>query len=117
MSLSDKQFSFAKDIILLLNYAMSRGWKFTLGEFQRTEEQQRIYMEEGKTLTMDSLHRKKMAGDIFFFKKVDGRYKFTMKKEDLQELGDFWESLDKNNNWGGNWEKLVDTPHFEKEVS
>lgn len=123
MSLSDKQFTFAKNVIQLLVYAMARGWKFTLGEVLRPEEMQKIYLEEGKTTVEHSLHEDKLAIDINFFKNVptygtNGRiehleYELTYKKEDLQELGDFWESLNSNNEWGGNWKTFLDTPHFQ----
>jgi len=35
-------------------------------------------------------------------------------KLSLQELGDYWESLDSLNRWGGNWKTLYDFPHFER---
>lgn len=118
MSLSDKQFTFAKNVIQLLTYAMARGWKFTLGEVLRPEEMQKIYLEEGKTTVEHSLHEDKLAIDINFFKPIQDhgfivRYDLTYKKEDLQDFGDFWESLNSKNEWGGNWKTFLDTPHFQ----
>lgn len=119
MSLSDKQFEFSKDVLLLLNFALSRGWKFTLGEVMRTKDQQEIYYGSGRSQTMDSLHLLRLAIDINFFKPIieDGihyGYDYTVDKKDIQMFGDFWESLHKKNKWGGNFKTFTDTPHFQR---
>jgi hypothetical protein len=32
----------------------------------------------------------------------------------LKPVGEFWESLDTKNSWGGNWNSFKDVPHFER---
>lgn len=110
MSLSDKQFEFLKDVATLIVHVTNKGWKVTGGELQRTEEQQKIYVEEGKSKTMDSLHLKKLAIDLNFF---HPEYGLVYEREALQWIGDFWGSLSEFNEWGGNWE-FTDTPHFQR---
>lgn len=120
MSLSDQQYKFSKDIIQLLVFALAKGWKFTFGEAERPEEMQKLYLEEEKTTVRHSLHQDRLAIDINFFKPVKNKHSsltgfaYTTNKKDLQEIGDFWESLDNRNEWGGNWESFLDTPHFQR---
>ena len=112
MSLSDEQFEFLQDIALLIQFASRRGYKITAGEMYRTEDQQRIYYEAGRSMTMDSQHRKRLAFDINLF--IDGKPVWTMRPE-WKELGDFWKSLNKKNRWGGSdFGSFLDLPHFER---
>lgn len=118
------QWIFTKNIARLIKYIESVGYVATFGEAYRTIDQQMLYFYgwhvdiaddrigflKGKKLswTMNSNHRKRLAIDLNFF--IDG--KLTYDKDDLQIIGDFWESLHPKNRWGGNW-KTPDTPHFE----
>ena len=111
MSLVKEQFEFLKDVAKLIDYADSIGIVLTGGELFRTKEQQSIYVNTGKSKTFNSNHLKRLAIDFNFF--IDGV--LTYEKKDVQQLGDFWECLNKKNRWGGNW-KFVDTPHFERKV-
>ena len=108
MTLGDHQEEFALDIVRLLTEATARGYRYRLGEFERTVEQQKLYVETGRSKTMESDHIKKCAADIHFFKQ--GRLCYP------QELGDLWESMSRYNRWGGNWKSFKDAPHFERHV-
>ena len=110
MTEREHQSAFARDIVKLLQFAFTNGYELTLGEAQRTQEQQKIYFESGKSKTMNSYHLRKLTFDIFFFKGP----KLLSSKEDLQEIGDYWTSLNPLNQWGGNWG--WDTPHYERHV-
>lgn len=109
MSLRDEQVFFVNNIMQLMSHAQELGFEVTFGEAYRTPEQQEIYFRAGKTKTMNSYHLKRLAIDLNFFKDR----KYLTAKEDLQELGDYWEGLGEPNCWGGNW-SFVDTPHFER---
>ena len=111
MTLSDQQFDFLKDACLLITFAVNKGWKVTGGELHRPTEMQELYLQQDKTTVSHSLHQDRLAIDLNFFHPKKG---LTYKKEDLQELGDFWESLSPENSWGGNWTTFLDTPHFER---
>lgn len=108
LKLGEYQEIFSVAVGKLLTYADENGFKPRLRECQRTEEQQRIYVKQGKSWTYNSAHINSLAIDIYFTK--DG--KLLQTKEELQSLGDYWESLYEGNTWGGNWNKL-DCPHFE----
>ena len=110
MSMVKKQWEFLKDIALLIEKAEELNITLTAGEAYRSEYQQKEYVRAGKSKTMDSQHLKRLAMDFNFF--ING--KLTYEKEDIQPLGDFWESLRTENSWGGNWESFKDTPHFER---
>lgn len=112
MKLSDHQHEFLRDVVKLLGYAHSLGWKVTGGELRRTEYQQREYIRIGKSKTMNSKHLKKCAIDLNFFEPVT--HKYTTSKAKLQKLGDYWEALNDRNSWGGNWKSFRDTPHFQR---
>ena len=50
--------------------------------------------------------------DLNFFK--DG--KLTYNVAALRPVGDYWESLNPKNQWGGNWKSFKDVPHFQRTV-
>ena len=112
MSLSDEQAAFLLDACRLIQYATDQGFKVTGGELARTPEQQAIYLKTGRSKTMKSIHLKRCAIDLNFFK--DG--KIIWDKATIAPLGVFWESLHSKNRWGGNFSTLVDCPHFERNV-
>ena len=58
--------------------------------------------------TLRSLHADRLAIDFNFFIKGELTYDYDL----IKPLGDYWESLDPNNKWGGNWH-YQDTPHFQ----
>ena len=110
MTKVEQQNAFIKDFARLILMADSFGLTVTAGELMRSQEQQNIYLESGRTTIAHSIHQDRMAGDLNFFK--DGV--LTYAKADIQKLGDYWESLNEHNKWGGNWTTFVDTPHFER---
>ena len=74
--------------------------------------EQAIYFKTGRSKTMNSIHLKRCAIDLNFFK--DG--KIIWDKATIAPLGVYWESLHAKNRWGGNFSNLVDCPHFERNV-
>jgi hypothetical protein len=112
MSLRNEQSWFAVDLVRLLTWATSKGYEYVIGEVQRPVEMQKIYVNTGRSKTMDSNHIKKCAADLFFFK--DGKLLST--KEEMQPIGNEWESMNAKNSWGGNWNSFKDIPHFERRV-
>jgi peptidoglycan L-alanyl-D-glutamate endopeptidase CwlK len=109
MTLGEQQELFTGNIARLILYAQSQGFKCRLREVERTAYQQEKYLKDGKSKTKDSQHLKSLAADIYFTKSG----KLLEDKESLNILGVFWESLEKNNRWGGNYKNFLDTPHFE----
>ena len=112
MSLSQEQAAFLLDTCKLIQYATEQGWMVTGGELYRTPEQQEIYLKTGRSKTMASNHLKRCAIDLNFFK--DG--KLIWDKQMLAPLGQYWESLNPKNRWGGNFKSLIDVPHFERNL-
>lgn len=112
MSLVKEQAAFLLDVCKLIEFATAQGFTVTGGELARTPEQQAIYVKSGRSKTMNSIHLKRCAIDLNFFK--DG--KLTYDVAVLKPIGDFWESLDPFNHWGGNWKSFKDVPHFERKV-
>lgn len=112
MSLVAEQAAFLRDVRKLLAKADELGIVVTGGELYRTPEQQEIYVKTGRSKTMHSIHLKRCAIDLNFFQ--NGR--LTYDKTLIKPLGDYWESLDPKNRWGGNWTRFVDVPHFERRV-
>ena len=124
MSLSDEQHSFLLDACLLILFADRIGIKTTGGELERTEDQQRIHFASGRSMTMNSMHLKRLAIDLNCFK--GGQYINALGREGetiLRPLGVFWESLNDKNRWGGNFDKdfrrkdpWIDIGHFERQI-
>jgi hypothetical protein len=108
MTLGQNQQAFARDLVKLLQQAFESGYEVRVGEVLRTPEQQALYMQTGRSKTMNSMHLKKCAADLHFFK--DGQLCYP------PELGKFWESLSPSiNRWGGNFRSFKDEPHFERQ--
>ena len=112
MGMVSEQNKFLADVARLITESHRLGIVITGGELWRTEEQQRIYVETGRSKTINSGHRNRLAIDLNFF--IDGV--LTYEKAAIQPLGDYWESLDPRNTWGGNW-KFRDVPHFERRLT
>lgn len=108
MTLGEHQEAFSEDLVKLLQFAFSKGYKVRMGEVLRPIEMQELYVKTGRSKTMNSLHIKKCAADIHFIQ--DGKVCYP------KELGDYWESLSQYNQWGGNWKSFKDAPHFERHV-
>ena len=121
MSLVAEQDIFLSDVARLISKAHDLGFQISAGEMWRTPEQQKIYFDSGRSKTMDSNHIKRLAVDLNFFK--DG--KLIGDKGTLQPIGEWWESLNPQNRWGGSWRGLVengksnfvDLPHFERNIT
>ena len=106
MKLVNIQWEFLQDVVKLLSFIKDNDLIATGGELWRTVEQQRIYVKQGKSKTMNSLHLSRLAIDLNFFS--DGNL-----IECPQMVGDYWESLNVNNEWGGHW-RFRDLGHFQR---
>lgn len=106
MTLGQHQQTFSRHLVALLQKAFELGYEVRMGEVERPLEMQQIYMKTGRSKTMNSNHLKKCAADLHFIKGGVLCYP--------KELGDYWESLDPLNSWGGNWRSFKDAPHFER---
>ena len=110
MPLANEQAAFLLDVAKLINYATEQGWTVTGGELHRTPEQQDIYVKTGRSKTHSSLHLKRLAIDLNFLR--DGALVYDV--EALKPVGEFWQSLNQKNSWGGFWNSFKDVPHFER---
>lgn len=128
MKLSEKQQIFTKNVASLIAYADMIGIGLTFGDAYRSKSQMilnyfgyklevdksnvfgfKIVKHKKLSNTLNSLHGKRLAVDFNFF--INGE--LTYKKEDVKELGEFWETLHPDNKWGGNFKSFLDTPHFQ----
>lgn len=113
MKLVPEQAAFLLDVCKLIQCATTWGFTVTGGELWRTQEQQEIYVKNGKSKTMNSKHLDRLAIDLNFFD-VNGVP--INDKATLQPVGEYWELLNVKNSWGGSWTTFKDTPHFERRV-
>lgn len=99
----------------LIRKAGELGFSASGGELYRTPEQQALHVRNGRSTTMSSQHLKRLAIDLNFFRDgADGRPLLIYDVDTLRPLGQYWESLDSANRWGGHWTNFKDTPHFER---
>ena len=108
MTLGEHQEMFALQLSILIRHAVELGYGVRIGEVFRTPEQQKIYYDTGRSKTMNSMHLKKCAADLHFTK--EGKLCYP------EELGKFWEGLDKYNSAGMFWTSFKDSPHFQRTV-
>ena len=123
MSYSNKQWSFLKDVSLLITFIASNGWKATAGDAYRSNaEQDRLYNKGlSKARAGHSRHNSRMAVDLNLWDdngdwmqiQLDslGREQHQAK---VQFIGDYWKSLNPKNRWGGEFKSLYDYMHFER---
>lgn len=117
MKLGEHQEIFAHDLVQLIQYIWQTGHTVRIGEVQRPIEMQQLYVQQKKSKTMDSEHINKCAADLIILKNG-----VILDRAGYKPFGDFWESLNKENRWGGNWRglvdsgksKFIDVPHFER---
>lgn len=117
-SVIKEQAAFLLDFCTLIKEAGRLDFIVTSGELLRTLEQQKIYVQTGRSKTMHSLHLRKLAGDLNFFLNgmwINGLYPNEAKSV-LQPVGSIWEALHPSNRWGGNFKGFVDAGHFERNV-
>jgi hypothetical protein len=130
MNIIKTQCNFVKDVISLLSYIENTGFKVSFGETFRPYELQLLYLhgksleetESGlqlipgkkKEFTKTSKHLKRLAIDLNFFLS-DGfeEFNLTYDIDLLRPIGEYWESLNENNVWGGFWTKSPDVTHFQ----
>ncbi len=102
MSLERRQAAFLVYLGELLKKAGELGFLVTGGELYRTTGQQALYVLTGRSSTMKSQHLKRMAIDLNFYREQpDGSLDLVYSADALRPLGEFWESLDSANRWGG----------------
>jgi len=116
VKLSDQQFEFGRDVVLLLLFLQRNGIKYSIGECWRRRELQKALKEKGWSNTEEGGHQDKLAIDIFMW--IDGIFiGYTWENRDrLLFVGNFWKSLNPLNVWGGDWciNEKPDLVHFER---
>lgn len=103
--LIELQNKFALMTAQLINKANELGYQVSLGEAYRTPEQAALNAKNGKGIKK-SLHTDRLAIDINLFK--NGQY--LALADDHRPLGEWWESLDVNCRWGGNFKDSQGNP-------
>ena len=109
MTLSQRQSIFTFNVHKLIEFAYKIGFTLTFGEVFRTAEQQTIYVNTGRSKTMNSMHLQRLAVDFNLF--INGE--LTNDPAKFKELGDYWKLLNTANRWGGDFKTLSDPYHFE----
>ena len=107
MKLSTKQQLFTKHIGSLIHFATLKGYGLTFGDAFRDS---RVFGQVGEKKSYSSAnsnHKQRLAVDFNLF--VDGEYITDGNHPAYQELGIYWESLDKMCAWGG---RFKDANHF-----
>jgi len=113
MTLSDHQWEFLKDVARLVDYAMSQsGYKLTGGDLYRSEAEQERMVRTGKSRTLLSKHRQRLAIDLNLF--INGEIQWG--SEAHRPLGEHWKLLSPLNVWGGDWQGFPDGGHYERDV-
>jgi len=107
MRLGQHQEAFAADFCKLLTYGFSLGYTARIGEVLRPVEMQQIYVQTGRSKTMNGMHLKKCAADVHWFDAA-GNLCYP------EELGRYWESLNPLNSAGMFWNSFKDGPHYER---
>ena len=106
--LVDRQNMFAFNVAKLINYAIDCGYKVSLGEAFRTQEQAALYAKSGIGI-VNSQHCKRLAIDLNLF---DEHNNYLTDASHYEKLGIYWESLSGFNRAGYKFPK-GDANHYE----
>jgi hypothetical protein len=109
MSLSAKQRRFTKCLGLLTKQIERLGYEWTEGDGYRDPRVHGEWGVKGSYAAAFSVHKLRLAQDINLW--VDGEYITDGDHIAYQQLGEFWEGLDPDARWGGNF-KSNDANHF-----
>lgn len=112
MGLVEAQWAFLKDVASLIAFIESEGDMASGGELERTLYQQKEYIRTGRSKTLNSLHLSKLAIDLAIFHNG----KWLQDRDSLKKYGAFWEGLNPDNEWGGDWVSIPDCPHFQRRL-
>jgi peptidoglycan L-alanyl-D-glutamate endopeptidase CwlK len=115
----NEQNEFLNDLVKLMKYMWDDGCIISGGELWRSPDTQALYLQQGKSKTMKSSHLDRLAIDFNVFKNS-----VLLDYAGMKPYGEYWESLNEKNRWGGSWRGLiiegkstfVDSPHFERKV-
>lgn len=108
MTLVQTQQQFTVHVSMLIAYIAGVGYGVTFGEAWRTDEQQAIYRQSGKSKAARSRHQDRLAVDLNLF--ADGVY--LTDRDSYKTAAEFWISLHPDNVAGYSWG--WDANHFER---
>jgi len=98
--LRPQQTQFAINLAKLITYAHTLpNYALTIGEVERTKDQQAIYVAKGLSKTNNSKHLIRLAADLFVF--INGVYRTD--RAAYQPLADYWKTLHPRNVSGCDW--------------
>ena len=113
MSLINDQAVFLRQMCDLISFS-EQHFTITGGELERTQLQHDANVKAGRSTTKRSRHMDRCAIDLHFYYFNQGKFIEVTDKKRLQKIGDYWQSLDVKNRWGGNWSNPYDPWHFER---
>lgn len=132
MSRRASQWAYLQDEARLVHYISTTSFTAVGGERQRSyaTQQQKYAAGLSKAKPGQSQHQVCQASDFDFIDETgkwlevpkksnfpdEVSYLLAIKvhKEKIKPFGDYWESLDPHNFWGGNIHGLYDPGHFER---
>jgi len=123
------QWEFVRNVNKLLTFIDDSNFMVTFGEAFRPYDLQLLYVHgkgieeydgqlvfkeaKKREFTKTSKHLKRLAIDLnFFITNDNNEYDLTYNVDLIQCIGEYWESLNENNVWGGFW-KNPDPNHFQ----
>lgn len=105
------QLEFCLDTSHLIQKVAELGLACKYGECFRPQELQELWVQLGKSKTLNSRHRDSLALDLHLFRGD----KYLTNWKEYEPLGVWWEELRPGQNiWGGRWSTLRDSVHFER---
>lgn len=117
MSLIQEQAAFLLDIRKLLDHADKKGFIATGGELERRPETQKMLVDSGAESSMDSMHLRRCAMELYFFVEDDEvGFKLLQTLSELKPVGEYWESLDPRNRWITTPGSNLARAHFERDL-
>lgn len=96
-TLDEKQIKFSLLIARLIFRAYEMGYGVTVGDFFRDPR-----CPYGSEV---SLHKERLAADLNLFRRGPSGWEYCQSTEDHRPLGEYWQSLDPDCEWGGDGDR------------
>jgi hypothetical protein len=113
MTKTEQRVLFLHNLGHLLTFAESEGINVICTDFDRTDEEQRIFVASGKSQKQRSRHQDWLAIDLVVIDEDGDPVWVHHAGDSYERLGAFWEKQHRLCRWGGRWKTLVDAVHFE----
>lgn len=108
MATTEERVDFFREICVLISVLHAEGIDLMPTCFYRSQAEQQVVFNQGKSKTLNSMHTEWAAMDFVLIKNNQLIWRHDLAYD---RAGELWMGM--GHTWGGRWESLNDIYHFE----